>query len=81
MSREERSLLMGNRNNEVPLKRFWTALQKNCEQLQEAACRPLALWRSNSLGLYGTIQQVHILLFISDLKVGKEWEMSLKRCS
>uniref|UniRef100_F1KRP3 Nuclear pore complex protein Nup160 n=1 Tax=Ascaris suum TaxID=6253 RepID=F1KRP3_ASCSU len=57
MSREERSLLMGNRNNEVPLKRFWTALQKNCEQLQEAACRPLALWRSNSLGLYGTIQQ------------------------
>ncbi|VDM47167.1 unnamed protein product [Toxocara canis] len=57
MSRAERSLVMGGRNDESALKRFWAALQKNCEQLQEAVCRPLAIWQSKSLAIYGSIQQ------------------------
>ncbi|VDK57133.1 unnamed protein product, partial [Anisakis simplex] len=58
MSRAERSSIMGGgRSNEEASKRFWVTLQNNAQQLNEAACRPMAIWHSKSLALYGTIQQ------------------------
>lgn len=57
VSRAERTPVMGSRVEGAGVAKLWNALERCCEELLEVECEPLAVWHSNSLGLYGTLQK------------------------
>ncbi|KAI6177930.1 Protein disulfide-isomerase [Aphelenchoides fujianensis] len=44
--------------------RFWSDVQKCCNQFQETLLAPVAIWHSLSLGLVGTIQQSRFTIYV-----------------
>ncbi|KAI6192894.1 hypothetical protein M3Y99_01908000 [Aphelenchoides fujianensis] len=44
--------------------RFWSDVQKCCNQFQETLLAPVAIWHSPSLGLVGTIQQSRFTIYV-----------------
>ncbi|VDD86622.1 unnamed protein product [Enterobius vermicularis] len=68
LSRTEKKQSRSGRSDENPKLKFWTALEKSCNELLEANCFPLGVWHSNSSGLYGALQKGRFTVCVAEDK-------------